>query len=267
MEGLRPQRPASNATYSALNNIRLEKVQHDGTLDSFYHIVHPTLQDRVRNVVCTAASVLAARRRFMDMLQASSAESNSDTLSRQAEFAPPSRLGSDLLPSSTSECSTQSGIPHGSDCHHIESPVSTCALKTLEEIKAAVPKIRADAAEASTSGALAPVLCAIGSQLRDVMTKLAVSAVNPTALRLQGHQNISQRHRHEHISSSDASEDALSETGDSVDYLSAILANTYLCQWLQLGQQSSTDFQRTVRTCEGLAVNFLYDHGASAEVV
>lgn len=55
--------------------------------------------------------------------------------------------------------------------------------------------------------------------------------------------------------------------GQSLDYVAALLSNEHLCSYLQLGPQDSVEFDHTLLTCEGLAINFLYDHGLSTDEV
>lgn len=50
-----------------------------------------------------------------------------------------------------------------------------------------------------------------------------------------------------------------------LDCLTAVLANKQLYEWLQVARQGS--LHRTMLACEGLAINFLYDHGRSTEKV
>lgn len=49
-----------------------------------------------------------------------------------------------------------------------------------------------------------------------------------------------------------------------LDFLTAVLANKKLCEDLQVGQ-GNTD--RIMLACEGLAINFLYDHGKPSNMV
>lgn len=248
------------------------------------------LQGKIWNVVCTAATVLAAHHRFVDMLQTECSHSVSKHAIPNAQsdcvpgsetstfhnqrLRPSSLYTSNSLNWSASDCTTQSDVS-GRNMYtrcsqqrkNSTSLSNTFALEALEEFKAAVPGMTDDTAHFFKSEAHPWVMCAVGSQLRDIMSQLSVPSVYPTALRLKGHQHNSELHRYTHSRPSQASEDAHSESGHSTDYLNAVLANTYLCEWLQLGQQGSAEFQRIVRTCEGLAVNFLWDHGASIAAV
>jgi hypothetical protein len=58
---------------------------------------------------------------------------------------------------------------------------------------------------------------------------------------------------------------AYAERGSGCDYLEAVLADEKLRKGLAAGQESS--MHRTMLACEGLAINFLYDHGRPASRV
>lgn len=125
-------------------------------------------------------------------------------------------------------------ILHSTNQHHFHEPVQ---LNALDEIRMAVPGIADDVAYLCTSGPQARVMCAIGTQFKDIVKKLSVPSMNPAALRLKGHEDFP---------SCKASEDAHRHTGNNMDYLSTVLANTYLYGWPQLGLQDSAEFQRIV---------------------
>lgn len=48
----------------------------------------------------------------------------------------------------------------------------------------------------------------------------------------------------------------------SLDYLTAVLRNKQLSEWLRIHKQDPASLRRTILMCEGLAVNFLFDHGS-----
>lgn len=52
-----------------------------------------------------------------------------------------------------------------------------------------------------------------------------------------------------------------------LDHLSTILEDKTLCSWLQIGDKRNAQLGRVILACEGLAINFLYDHGIPSELV
>lgn len=245
------------------------------------------MQKMVRKEVHKLAMSLAAHRRFVDLLPASPAGMDPAITSAESDCMLPAPFSSDPPGASgftktqnqqeqhidlQHECARESlsenrwrnkhNIRH---CHHKESP-SECAQSILDDIKPEMPENIA-AARSCSSAAQKLVMCTIRKQLQDIMSQLATPAVNASDWRPQEHQHISGLSSPGKALCSKETIDAHNENDQGIDYLSAVMANTYLCQWLQLGQDDSKKFQRVIRTCEGLAVNFLYDHGASTEVV
>ena len=247
------------------------------------------LQGFVSNVIRTAAIVLAAHHRFMNMQHATPENSIFGALIQKSDLTPEARLSCDTS-GTASELQiqkprhrrTSDSLQHSSEremessktqsrnfeqIHQVKESLHQLDLELLHQIKAAVPALGViPAVGTQHSYEFVEIMSAIGCHFRDFMDQLTPPAVNLRALRLKGHQHVAQVHTSAHTSSgAGAGED--NEREEDIDYLSAMLANTYLCQWLQLGQQGSADFQRTVLTCEGLAVNFINDHGTTTDVV
>ena len=143
-------------------------------------------------------------------------------------------------------------------------PVELRSLLQLESPNTPPPALFSAAVDSTTGGPRA------GGESTTVIASIQEQATRITSqLRALQEQHVSAfndgvEHAARHENCSSESVAALACGGASADVLSAVLSNKDLCGAMRLDVGG---VERTMLMCEGLAVNFLYDHGTSLKKV
>lgn len=261
-------------------------------------------QDALSSIIHTATMVLAARRRFMPEQHQQAAQQSTDYSTAQSlrnanDQAPALRLHEPscvLLPQHNNQSlcrrytgdvqhhavglSTEATAPDSANMNaHESASAQSRAVQVFNEIGAAVPSVqrstRSPVLEVHAESAKLcceqeGILTAIGTQLFLFMDRLPtvprVKSSNPRP-GTSGHKTNGQHANAAQVFLKVLDSDDNDIQESNLDYLSAVMANKGLCRWLQLTHHNKESLHRAVLTCEGLAVNFLFDHGASSDRV